>query len=68
MTFVTWVFGILFFGMIGYMSYYLLVDANKVSNNTYNVRLQDQENSVYRGKILASDGEVLAQTILTDSG
>lgn len=68
MTFVTWVFGILFFGMIGYMSYYLLVDANKVSNNAYNVRLQDQENSVYRGKILASDGEVLAQTILTDSG
>ena len=68
MTFVTWVFGILFFGMIGYMSYFLLVDANKVSNNTYNVRLQDQENSVYRGKILASDGEVLAHTILTDSG
>lgn len=54
--------------MIGYLGYFLIVDSARVTNNSYNVRLQDKEKNVYRGTILAADGEILAETVMGAEG
>ena len=58
----------LFLGMCVYFGYFLQVQSEDVINNPYNARLSLFSERVRRGKILASDGTVLAETqIMTDS-
>ena len=52
----------LFLGLIAYMAYFLQVRGEDVINNSYNARLDSFADRIIRGKILASDGTVLAET------
>ena len=65
---VTYAFLALFVAMIGYFVYFQVFQADEVANNTYNSRLDTFEEQVVRGQILASDGTVLAETIVDDDG
>ncbi len=58
----------LFLCMCIYFGYYLQVQSEDVINNPYNARIGRLSDHVRRGRILASDGTVLAETrIMTDS-
>lgn len=52
----------LFLGMCVYFGYFLQMESEDVINNPYNARLNSFEERVIRGKILAEDGTVLAET------
>lgn len=65
---ITYVMMILFFGMIGYFIYFDGVTSKEVINNPHNSRLAKMADSVVRGEILSSDGEVLAESIKDDNG
>lgn len=56
----------LFLALILYLGYFLQVRRDEVINNAYNQRLDRFGERVVRGRILASDGTVLAET-QTDS-
>lgn len=60
---ITYIFIGLFMLLIGYYTYFLFVDSERVINNSYNKRQSVMEETVTRGKILGSNGEVLAETI-----
>lgn len=49
-------------GMIGYLTYFQFAIAPKIMNNPYNKRTDIYASFVSRGKILSSDGKVLAYT------
>lgn len=57
-----------FLGLIVYFSYFLLIQRETVINNTYNARLDSFAERVVRGKILSSDGTVLAETLVDEEG
>ena len=59
---------LLFLGLGGYFSYFLLVDSNRVINNSYNARLDRFADRVIRGEIVSNDGHVLAQTQVNEEG
>ena len=54
--------------MIGYLVHFQISDSRNVINNPYNARLETFEESVIRGDILASDGQLLAYTKVNDDG
>ncbi len=59
----------LFIGMSLYMGYFIQVQSEDVINNTYNsARLNRFAERVVRGKILADDGTVLAETSVSEDG
>ncbi|MDO5293483.1 MAG: penicillin-binding transpeptidase domain-containing protein [bacterium] len=63
---IAYFFVILFVGLLGYLTKFIIVDSPKVINNTYNKRQELLENSVQRGMILGSKGEVLAKSVYDD--
>ncbi len=57
----------LFLCLSAYFGYFLEVRSEDAINNPYNARIAGMENRMLRGKLLADDGTVLAQTaVLTD--
>ncbi len=59
----------LFLGMSVYFGYFVQVDSENVINNSYNsARLNNFAQKVVRGKILAEDGTVLAETHVGEDG
>ena len=65
---VTYLFLLLFAGMIGYFVKFQVKDSDEVINNNYNNRQEVLEESIIRGSILSDDGQVLAHTIVSDDG
>lgn len=65
---VTYVFAALFVLMIGYFVYFNAFVSKDVINSAYNVRINSFADSIIRGNILASDGTVLAETIVDENG
>lgn len=64
----TWFFAVLFIAMIGYLVYFTASGEQEMLNNSYNSRQQLLASQNYRGSILASGKEVLAQTTLDAAG
>lgn len=58
----------LFVLMMGYYTYFQIVRSDEVVNNTYNKRQEVLAKRIVRGSILASDGEILAQTLVDAEG
>ncbi len=58
----------LFLVMIGYLVYFNLVKSKDVINSVYNIRQDILADRVVRGKILDSEGNILAQTVTADDG
>lgn len=65
---VIYIFSGLFVLIIAYFSYFLLVRSEDTINNAYNNREKVLAERVLRGKIISSDGEVLAETIINEDG
>ncbi len=65
---VMWFFILLFFSLSGYITYYAATHRQELINNSYNGRQQMLIAQNTRGKILSSEGEVLAQTVEDDQG
>ena len=65
---VTYMFVTLFLVMIGYLVYFNVVKSKDVINSVYNIRQDILAERVVRGKILDSEGNVLAQTVTADDG
>ncbi|MGN0514970.1 MAG: penicillin-binding transpeptidase domain-containing protein, partial [Lachnospiraceae bacterium] len=65
---VVYIFMLLFFSLIGYLIYYNATVKENVVNNTYNKRIEVMEKETIRGSILASDGTVLAKTVVKPDG
>lgn len=61
-------FVVLFLVMGGYLVYFNVAKSREVVNSTYNVRQDLMAERVVRGKILDSEGEVLAQTVTAEDG
>lgn len=57
-----------FAGLILYQGWFLTVKREDTINNSYNARLDSFAERVVRGKILSSDGTVLAETLVDDQG
>lgn len=59
---ITYVMAGLFLVLAAYLGYFLQVRSEDVINNSYNARLDSFSDRILRGKILARDGAVLAET------
>ena len=64
----TYMFVTLFLVMIGYLVYFNVVKSKDVINSVYNIRQDILAERVIRGKILDSEGNILAQTVTADDG
>lgn len=58
----------IFILMIGYIVYFDVVKSDEFINNPSNLRIAKLSDTVTRGKILASDGSVLAETLVDGEG
>lgn len=65
---ITYSFLALFICLMGYFSYFQFEKSEDFIDNPYNTRQETFEQKVVRGKILASGGEVLAETITDSEG
>lgn len=65
---ITYAFAALFIGMCLYLGWFLQVDSETVINSSYNARLDRFSDRIVRGKILSSDGKVLAETQVAEDG
>jgi len=65
---ITYFFVFLMLAVMGNLVYFQLTQRETTINNSYNTRQELLASQNIRGKILASDGQVLAQTILDDQG
>ncbi|MDD3414281.1 MAG: penicillin-binding transpeptidase domain-containing protein [Lachnospiraceae bacterium] len=65
---IMYLFVTLFLCMMGYFVYYVAVPGPVDINNSYNTRQENLAQKVVRGKILANDKEVLAQTEVSSDG
>lgn len=65
---VIYIFTGLFVLVVGYFSYYLLFQSRDIINSSYNRREEILSDRVIRGKILASDYSVLAETLVDEKG
>ena len=63
-----YIFFVLFFMLIIYLSYFLLFSADKIVNNPYNKRQDAFVENVIRGKIFSSSYDILAETQIDESG
>lgn len=59
---------LLFAVMIGYEGYFLAFQREDVINNTYNARLDSFSDRIVRGKIRSSNGTILAETVVGETG
>lgn len=50
--------------MASYLVYFNVFEASTIVNNPYNKRIDNLENKVVRGNILAADGQTLQKQIL----
>lgn len=58
----------IFLSLIGYLIYFNVVESETFINSPYNTRQDTFSDRVVRGKIVSSDGEVLAQTNVSEDG
>ena len=65
---ITYLIVALFLGLAVYMGYFLQVRSEDVINNSYNARLDSFSDRIVRGKIMAGDGTVLAETQVDAGG
>ena len=65
---IMYLFSGLFLLLCGYLCYFLIFESREVINNPYNLRQETFERKIVRGEILSSDGEILAETLITDNG
>lgn len=66
---ITYVFTLIFLGLVAYLIYYQAVIRDDVINSPYNRKRQEiLAQRVVRGPILSSDGEVLARTVTGENG
>lgn len=65
---ITYLMVALFLGLAVYMGYFLQVRSEDVINNFYNARLDRFSDRIVRGKIMAGDGTVLAETQVDADG
>lgn len=54
--------------MMGYIVYFQVVKSKNIINSPYNVRMDSLAERVVRGKILDTNGEVLAETKVAEDG
>ena len=67
-TFVSVFFVLIFLGLAGYLVYFNTVKSDSFINSPYNTRQDTFADRVVRGSIISSDGEVLAQTNVSEDG
>ena len=60
-------FSFLFFGMIGYMVYFIGFKSDDLMGNAYNPRMEVFNEKFVRGAIISADGQVLARTVVSDT-
>ncbi|WP_243118737.1 peptidoglycan D,D-transpeptidase FtsI family protein [Anaerostipes rhamnosivorans] len=60
---ITYIFVGLFLVLIGYIIHFVVRDSQSVITDSHNLRLQELEKHVVRGKIISANGKVLAQTV-----
>ena len=65
---ITYLIVALFLGLAVYMGYFLQVRSEDVINNSYTARLDSFSDRIVRGKIMAGDGTVLAETQVDAEG
>ena len=65
---ITYLMVALFLGLAVYMGYFLQVRSEDVINNSYKARLDRFSDRIVRGKIMAGDGTVLAETQVDADG
>ncbi len=65
---VTYTFVFLFVGVIAYLVHFELVDSKQIINSSYNKRASLLEETIDRGMILGSGGEILAKTDYDSKG
>ncbi len=69
MIILTLFFVVIFLGLMGYLAYYQAKISADVVNSPYNRRRQDLlAEKVVRGKLLTSDGKVIAETVTDENG
>ncbi len=61
---ITYLFVAIFLALIVYFAYFMIFKSSDYINSSYNPRLDSFSETIVRGSILSSDGEVLAQTIV----
>ena len=67
-TFVSVFFVLIFVSLIGYLIYFDAVKSDDFINSPYNTRQDTFSDRVVRGNIQSSDGEILAQTDVSEDG
>ena len=65
---ISFIFVALFLMMASYLVYFNVFEASTIVNNPYNKRIDNLENKVVRGNILAADGQILAETDIDEDG
>ena len=65
---ITYLVVLLFLGLIIYMVKFTMFDSSSVISNAYNKRQNSFSEKVVRGKIISSNGKVLAQTVTNSDG
>lgn len=65
---VTYLFVFLFLMLIGYLSYINVFKAEELNSNAYNTKQDANMDKYIRGTILSADGNVLAETQVSESG
>ncbi len=65
---ISFIFVALFLLMSGYLVYFNVFKASSIIDNPYNKRIDNLENKVVRGNILAADGQILATTQVDEEG
>lgn len=58
----------LFIGMMGYIAYFNVVKGSEIVRSPYNARQDSMAERIVRGKILDKNGNVLAQTNVSEDG
>lgn len=69
MLILTYIFTVLFLGLIGYLLFYQIRISEDVINSPYNRKRQEiLAQRVVRGEIESADGKVLAETVVDENG
>ena len=63
---VFWLYFLLFLITIGYLGNFIIFESEKVITNSYNRRLIALDQSIKRGNIFSSNGEILAYSEISD--
>lgn len=65
---ITYLAAALFIGLMVYFGWFLQLKSEDVINNSYNARLDSFADRVVRGEIKSSDGRILAETNVDETG